>query len=95
VRPYRSGKDVVKTDGAETRHADDLPTITPIFVNDLNAYQVFLFYNQIRIQYFLLFYKYALAFFESLEQVALDYHNHLGSGASVTDGAGNEVFRIT
>lgn len=62
---------------------------------ELVALRFALFFYEIRLRHFYLFQQFAMAFFESLEKAALNSHNHLGSGALVTDSAGNEVFRTT
>jgi RHS repeat-associated protein len=62
---------------------------------DLIVLRLFCILYLIRAWQFLLFQKFATEFFDSLTEPATDCHNHLGSGALVTDSAGNEVFRIT
>jgi hypothetical protein len=62
---------------------------------DLIDLRLFCILYLIRVWQFLLFQKFATKFFDSLTEPATGCHNHLGSGALVTDSAGNEVFRVT
>jgi RHS repeat-associated protein len=62
---------------------------------DLIVLRLFCILYLIRVRQILLFHKFATEHFDSLAEPATNCHNHLGSGALVTDSAGNEVFRIT
>jgi hypothetical protein len=62
---------------------------------DLIVLRLFSILYLIRVWQSLLFHKFATEFFDSLAEPATGCQNHLGSGALVTDSAGNEVFRIT
>jgi hypothetical protein len=62
---------------------------------DLIVLRLFSIFYLIRVRQSLLFHKFATEHFDSLAEPATGCHNHLGSGALVTDSAGNEVFRVT